>query len=938
MAIYRIGQASMDADGYITGYGTKWKTALTLIRPGATIVFASNPVAYATISEIINDTSLRATASGGAVVPKGDYVILLHDSLTVDGLAQDVAETLRYYQGKETMYEQFVEFLKNFDWERMEQLGEKVYADSKAAEASANAAKASETNANASKNAAAGSATTASQKATEAANSAGAAKTSETNANASKTAAANSATAAAGSATTAGQHKDAAAASASAARTSEGNASSSKNAAAASASAAKTSETNAKASETSATASKNAAKTSEDNAAASKNAAASSASAAAGSATSASNSAATAKSEADRAADLAKQLDATNLMRKDANLSDVTNKAAARENIQVDRLVQGSTSTTVGKSGGNRLAVNDAGDWGALDSSNNWIALGVAKGGTGARDAAGARKNLQVDRFNQDSTTETRVLSADGAQALVTPNGSAWGLYRFGSGWIPLGVGQGGTGAKDAAGARANLGLGSSSTVKFGTIQVDAPAANPLLLKSANPCIKFEETDAPSGGASSYFLVMDGGNIRMQENNTGSGDTVFEYIANTNTMKLPKAEFRDKAGTRNNLELGAGNTVTFSQVRSPNGMICTTESNSANDNPSAPLVMQIRASDKSTILGQAEFRADRNGALSIINRTVPNSPKFFTIQSTGEVNPSGEIVSNSGGTFSYMEVGRKNANTPAYIDFHYGAKYDYDARIICDGMNSDQAGGGNLRFYSGYENHLAKGSYNFQGGRFRVTTSDMVIECPVNISRDLTINSTRWNHDASDTVPQKGSGGSRGIHTGVDSYDFNKASNINLYSWYSIGFCTTFGSPTNGVVSGKPAVLINTRNGDINTKGAVISKGVTLTCDRTQKSDIREIDDEYVLDRMCKVSNYTYRYNEGISYTCGIMAQELEIWMPELVSKNESDNDSLNVNHAGLVGYLHSCIRALKARNDELEGRLRKIESYLAFKFPEDDI
>lgn len=399
MAIYRTGQASMDADGYITGYGTKWKTALTLIRPGATIVFASNPVAYATISEIVNDTSMRATSTGGAVVPRGDYVILLHDSITVDGLAQDVAETLRYYQGQETMYEQFVEFLKGFDWQRMEQLGEKVYADSKAAEASANAAKASETNANASKNAAAGSATTASQKATEAANSAGAARTSETNANASKNAAASSATAAANSATTAGQHKDAAAASASAARTSEGNASSSKNAAAASASAAKTSETNAKASETSATASKNAAKTSEDNAAASKNAAASSASAASGSATAAAGSATKAKQEADRAADLAKQLDATSLMRKDANLSDVVNKGAARANIQVDRLVQGSTSTTVGKSGGNRLAVNDGGEWGALDSGNNWIALGVDKGGTGARDAAGARAN--IDAFHQ---------------------------------------------------------------------------------------------------------------------------------------------------------------------------------------------------------------------------------------------------------------------------------------------------------------------------------------------------------------------------------------------------------------------------------------------------------------------------------------------------------------------------------------------------------
>lgn len=150
MAIYRKGQASMDADGYITGYGTNWKTALTLIRPGATIVFATNPVAYATISEIINDTSLRATSTGGAVVPKGDYVILLHDSITVDGLAQDVAETLRYYQGQETMYQEFVEFIKNFEWQKLEAIDSKVKENAASAAASESASKQSEINAAAS--------------------------------------------------------------------------------------------------------------------------------------------------------------------------------------------------------------------------------------------------------------------------------------------------------------------------------------------------------------------------------------------------------------------------------------------------------------------------------------------------------------------------------------------------------------------------------------------------------------------------------------------------------------------------------------------------------------------------------------------------------------------------------------------------------------------
>lgn len=235
MAIYRIGQASMDADGYITGYGTNWKTALTLIRPGATIVFATNPVAYATISEIVNDTSLRATSTGGAVVPQSDYVILLHDSLTVDGLAQDVAETLRYYQGQETMYQELVDFLKTFDWKKLEAIDPEVKENASAAAGSAANAFQSEQNAFVHSQNASASAGAAAASESAAGQSAQAAHVSESNANAYREAAAQSA--------------------------------------------------------------------------------------------------ARAKSESDRAAELATQLDATKLMRKDANLSDVADRRLSVNNL-----------------------------------------------------------------------------------------------------------------------------------------------------------------------------------------------------------------------------------------------------------------------------------------------------------------------------------------------------------------------------------------------------------------------------------------------------------------------------------------------------------------------------------------------------------------------------------------------------------------------------
>lgn len=285
MAIYRTGQASMDAQGYITGYGTKWREQLTLIRAGATIIFLSNPLQFGVITEVVNDTSMRAITTNGAVVAKTNYIILLHDSLTVDGLAQDVAETLRYYQGKESEIAHFIEFLEDFDFAKLESLTNQTKDAAAKAKTSETNAKASEDAALASKNAAKTSETNAKASETAANNSKNAAKTSETNAKASETNAASSKTAAANSATAARASQDAAkvsetnaessktaaASSASAAKTSETNAENSKNAAANSASAAKTSETNANNSKNAAKTSEMNAKTSETNAKASEN-------------------------------------------------------------------------------------------------------------------------------------------------------------------------------------------------------------------------------------------------------------------------------------------------------------------------------------------------------------------------------------------------------------------------------------------------------------------------------------------------------------------------------------------------------------------------------------------------------------------------------------------------------------------------------------------
>lgn len=385
MAIYRTGQASMDAQGYITGYGTKWREQLTLIRSGATIIFLSNPLQFGVITEVVSDTSMRAVTTNGAVVPKVNYVIFLHDSITVDGLAQDVAETLRYYQGKESEFSHFIEFLKEFDFKKLEDLTNQT-------KQSAAAAKVSETNAKASEGKAKTSETNAKSSENAALASKNAAKTSQDAAKASETAAAASKNAAAASQTAAKASENAAAASKNAAATSAANAEGSEVAAAASEAAAEASKTAAKNSENAAKASQTAAKTSETNAKNSENAAATSKNAAKTSETNAKNSENKAKEYADKASAIASPLPQYNWP---------VGTAANERFVKIAKLTdpgQGDCHVT--------LMITNGGNYGARQGPIDFLDASARGLGNTTITASNVRQFMQIRRLGDPSLAE----------------------------------------------------------------------------------------------------------------------------------------------------------------------------------------------------------------------------------------------------------------------------------------------------------------------------------------------------------------------------------------------------------------------------------------------------------------------------------------------------------------------------------------------------
>lgn len=225
------------------------------------------------------------------------------------------------------------------------------------------------------------------------------------------------------------------------------------------------SEANAKASENAAAASQQAAATSESNARASKEAAAASQTAALQSEQAAAAHADSAKSEAEKAKKFADLLDVNNVLHKDQNLADLPDKSAARKTLQVQAVIsrdpeingtQGDYNSFTNPQSTYELRIANNGEWRvARNDNNSTSALSIGAGGTGATDVSRAKKNFELERFVQTSNSTVMRFRTFGLN--LTSDGT-WGVTQSGvSGWIPLGMAQGGTGATTLDSARINL-------------------------------------------------------------------------------------------------------------------------------------------------------------------------------------------------------------------------------------------------------------------------------------------------------------------------------------------------------------------------------------------------------------------------------------------------------------------------------------------------
>ncbi|QXV77406.1 lateral tail fiber protein [Escherichia phage DanielBernoulli] len=427
MALYRTGTAAMDAQGVITGTGTKWREPLSLIRAGATIVFLTSPLKLAVISDIVSDTEMKAIQTDGEPVENGNYVILLNDSLTVDGMAQDVAETLRYYQSKETVIEEAIEFFKNFDLKTIQDLVARAEASAQKTDADRAATEQLKNYTQTIKDAAVTETQQIKDTAVSETQQIKNAAVAETNQIKADTDAIKNQTQ---------QIKDSAV--------------------------------------TEITGIKNEALDARDEAENAQFAAEQSK-------VGADNAKAGAETARDEARQWAQQVQPENLLHKDQNLNDLANKDLAREALKVEAVNSvkdqdtGAYNSFRNPAWTYELRIANNGEWRvARNDNNSTSALSIGAGGTGAENVTQAKINLQVDRIIQDSVF-TSMLSPDGLKEISVRNDGTWGMFnRYLKGWSALGIAQGGTGADNVAQARRNLGVGIDQDVTFNAVWAKA--------------------------------------------------------------------------------------------------------------------------------------------------------------------------------------------------------------------------------------------------------------------------------------------------------------------------------------------------------------------------------------------------------------------------------------------------------------------------------
>lgn len=478
-----------------------------------------------------------------------------------------------------------------------------------------------------------------------------------------------------------------------------------------------------------------------------------------------------------------------------------------------------------------------------------------------------------------------------------------------------LPITSGGTGAKDAAGARTGLGLGTSATINTGTSGATVP-----LLNGSNT---WSNTQNWASGTNYIGSATTGNTFIKIGNLTQSGLTLFDMrtsgLGNDYDVRM-----QFSGGVQGSNGKGALNfsidTINASSATSVKFAAAALQAKSASFSDALPVTSGGTGGNtpalarKGLELDETATDIDFRGA-KVTTREAHASGIFASKPSSGGVN-GGQLKSDC--IIAGVEV------ASAYLQMLKTVNStDTTARLTVYQKGTGGVGGAeatkNFDFAS-------NGNFYMDGTQYvgGVVATNIVANNTISAAGSILANA-----GSNVGVAPHNTNSNNGIRLWAHTNDADQGQYVNTVSggWYA-------GNWALGAVRGGGTDLracqLNVSGGSGGGNASYMFKpnGVAdglqwnNVSDRRQKKDIKTV--ENPIEKMKQFHGVTFTYLNGVP-SAGYIAQDVQEVLPEVVTADHEGMLSMNV--AGVGALHHEAILALISRIEELEKKIAELTS-----------
>ncbi|EKO8911587.1 prophage tail fiber N-terminal domain-containing protein, partial [Escherichia coli] len=620
----------------------------------------------------------------------------------------------------------------------------------------------------------------------------------------------------------------------------------------------------------------------------------------------------------------------------------------ARKN-EVDRLDQWNSETWLyNHDKSMRLGLTGS-TWGCYsDTQKKWIPLDVSHGGTGAATIDGARTNfglgrnnspqlnsLFLDRYSDSTNTytssgilHTRLLATDstvrlGADMYVETLSNEPGqlTIRF--------TYDGSTGASKY------LNLNSEGNLIVDSAILKSTVEKPLQIRSANPAIRFNETDRPAN-TPTYTLIANAGDWFIQKRDYDDAGSVSNAIAYNFA--------NDRIDVQN---LKASGLITAnSGIATLTGHDWNAQ-HTDNVDKFRPIAGSTNGPAGSMVLGGIHVQFSKNYAVqfggrnsgfwgrTIENGTTQEWKKLLTVD---DLNSSTDLAVRSLTTSNPIKSGGGRIDV-------LGSTSDY-SKMDCFVRGFDSTGNSlawALGSSVGVSKMLSLKNF-FSGAEILLNGNDGAVQLKTGAvngatAQALTINRNEVNSTVDLTLTKQSGTGNRFVLQNSGNAELP----FSIRVWGSSTRQNVFEVGTSAAYLFYAQKTTDGQNLTVN--GSVNCTTLNQSSDRRLKENIEIIDN--ATDAIRKINGYTYTLKENGAHCAGVIAQEVMEAIPEAVGSfthygeelqgptvdgNELREETryLNVDYAAVTGLLVQVARETDDRVTALEEENTTLRENLA--------